>query len=147
MDRHLIIMAALLGALGVGIGAFGAHGLEATLTANGRADTFETGVQYHMYHALALLGAAWFSTQVNSRLVQWAGYLFVLGVLLFSGSLYVLAIFNVGIMGAVAPLGGTAFIAGWACLGVAAWQNSPAKTSYTASKSSAEQTRSTPANS
>ena len=118
--QQLIILAAIFGALGVGIGAFGAHGLAATLEANGRTDTFRTATLYHLIHVLALLGAAWVSTQFNSPYAVYAGYAFVAGILLFSGSLYVLAIFNVGIMGAVAPFGGIAMIAGWVLLGLAA---------------------------
>lgn len=121
-QRQFIILAAIIGALGVAIGAFGAHGLSATLEANGRAGTFQTASDYHMYHALALLAAAWLAGLTNSRYAQWAGYAFVIGLIFFSGSLYVLAIFDVGLMGAIAPIGGTAFIVGWALLGVAAWQ-------------------------
>jgi uncharacterized membrane protein YgdD (TMEM256/DUF423 family) len=121
--QQLIILAAIFGALGVGIGAFGAHGLAATLEANGRGETFRTATLYHLIHALALLGAAWVSTQFDSQFVIYAGYAFVAGILLFSGSLYVLAIFNIGIMGAIAPLGGLAMIAGWILLGVATLQS------------------------
>lgn len=123
MQRQFIILAAIFGGLGVGLGAFGAHGLADVLAATGRAATFETASRYHMYHALALLGVAWLGTQVTSRAVAWAGYAFVAGIVFFSGSLYVLAIFDVGIMGAVAPIGGTAFVLGWVCIGVAAWQS------------------------
>ncbi|MCA9913901.1 MAG: DUF423 domain-containing protein [Anaerolineae bacterium] len=123
--QQLIVLAAIFGALGVGLGAFGAHGLSAILEANGRAETFRTGTHYHLIHAVVLLAAAWLSTQVDSNLVLYAGYAFVAGILLFSGSLYILAIFNIGIMGAVAPLGGTAFIIGWVLLGVAAFQITP----------------------
>lgn len=120
--QQLVILASIFGALGVALGAFGAHGLSAILEANGRTDTFHTGTLYHLVHAVVLLGAAWLSTQVDSNLVLWAGYAFVAGILLFSGSLYILSIFDIGIMGAVAPLGGTAFIIGWVLLGVAAFQ-------------------------
>lgn len=122
MTRQFLMLAALLGVTGVALGAFGAHGLEATLAANGRQDTFETASRYHMYHALALLGVAWIATRLPSRMVTWGGWLIAVGTLIFSGSLYVLAIFDLGIMGAVAPVGGAALIAGWALVGLAAWQ-------------------------
>ena len=120
--QQLIILAAIFGALGVGIGAFGAHGLAARLEAHGRTDTFRTAMLYHLIHVLAILGAAWVFSQFNSQFSLYAGYAFVAGILLFSGSLYVLAIFNIGIMGAVAPLGGIAMIVGWVLLGIAAVQ-------------------------
>lgn len=126
MARRFILLAAAFAFLGVALGAFGAHGLAAALTASGREGTFRTANLYHMVHALALLGAAWAVTQYpNNRLVMWAGYLFVAGILLFSGSLYLLAIFDIGIMGAVAPLGGLALLGGWALLFVAAWRGAP----------------------
>lgn len=123
MPRVFTIIAAGLAFIGVALGAFGAHGLAATLEASGRADTFDTANQYHLIHALALLGAAWAAERWPGRAARWAGYLFVLGVLLFSGSLYVLAIFDIGFMGAVAPLGGAALLGGWLCLGLAAWRS------------------------
>jgi uncharacterized membrane protein YgdD (TMEM256/DUF423 family) len=123
MPRSFILLAAVFAFVGVALGAFGAHGLAATLTANGREGTFRTANLYHMIHALALLGIAWAVTQYpDSSLVMWAGYLFVAGILLFSGSLYILAIFDIGIMGAVAPLGGLALLGGWALLFAAAWR-------------------------
>ncbi len=119
----LLLLAAFFGAIGVGIGAFGAHGLSAILEANGRADTFSTGTLYHLIHAIALLGLGVLATQIDSDLLLYAGYAFVAGIFLFSGSLYILSIFDIRIMGAVAPIGGTAFIIGWILLGVVAWQN------------------------
>jgi len=122
MQRQYIIVAALLGFLGVGLGAFGAHGLASILQANGREATFETATHYHLIHALALLVVALLSERYPERWLRWAGVAFIIGVVLFSGSLYVLAIFNLGFMGAIAPLGGVAMLVGWSCLGVAAWQ-------------------------
>ena len=119
-SRSFIIAAAVLGFLGVAFGAFGTHGLRATFEANGRAGTFDTATQYQMYHALALLAVAWLDSRSSSRWTKWAGYLFIAGVVLFSGSLYILAIFSLSIMGAVAPLVGVAFLAGWICLGLSA---------------------------
>ncbi len=120
--RTFILLAAIFGFLGVALGAFGVHALRPTLEASGRVDTYETAVQYQLYHALALLGAAWAAERWPGRLTRAAGWLFVLGIVLFSGSLYILAIGTVRFMGAVAPLGGAAFLAGWACLGLAAWR-------------------------
>lgn len=122
MSRSFVALAAILAFIGVGIGAFGAHALAATLTANGRADTFETGVQYHLIHALAIFGVAWAVEEWPGRLTRAAGWLFAVGIIVFSGSLYLLAITNTGILGAITPLGGLAFLAGWACLGLAAWR-------------------------
>lgn len=123
MSRYFMVSAAIFAFLGVAIGAFGAHALNAMLIANGRADTFETGVRYQMYHALALIGAAWAAEKWPGRLTRWAGWLFVGGIILFSGSLYILAIFNAPIMGAITPLGGFCFLAGWASLGLAVWRS------------------------
>ncbi|MBZ0301674.1 MAG: DUF423 domain-containing protein [Anaerolineae bacterium] len=123
MSRTFILAAAVLGALGVALGAFGAHGLGALLEAHNRTATFDTATQYQLIHALALLAAAWLAERDPGRWVRWAGILFIAGVILFSGSLYILSILDLRIMGAVAPLGGTALILGWACLGCAAWSS------------------------
>lgn len=122
MARRFILMATILGFFGVALGAFGAHGLAATLEANGRVDTFETASRYHMYHALALIAVAWLANQFPVRLIAWGGYLLFAGTLIFSGSLYILAVANLSIMGAVTPVGGMALLAGWGCIGLAAWQ-------------------------
>jgi len=121
MSRTFLLFAALLGFTGVAIGAFGAHGLETTLETNNRVDTFETATQYHLYHALALLGVAWLSTRVDSRFIWWAGCAIFVGTLIFSGSLYILAVFDIGFMGATAPIGGTLLLIGWACMGFGVW--------------------------
>lgn len=121
--QQMLILASIFGALGVGIGAFGAHGLSAILEANGRADTFSTGTLYHLVHAVALLGIGVAAYHIDSNLLRYAGYFIVAGILLFSGSLYILSIFDIRIMGAVAPLGGTAFIIGWVLIGVAVFQS------------------------
>ena len=118
MDRTFLLLGALLGFLGVTLGAFGAHALRARLSPDMLA-VFETGVRYQMYHAFAvLIVAAAIGHIGNARLLVIAGWLFSAGVLLFSGSLYVLALTGVGILGAVTPFGGLLFLAGWACLAV-----------------------------
>ncbi|MGJ3240145.1 MAG: DUF423 domain-containing protein [Anaerolineae bacterium] len=119
----LLLLAAFFGATGVALGAFGAHGLADILEANGRAETFRTATLYHLIHTLALLGLAVLVGQINHPFISYAGYAFVAGIFFFSGSLYVLAIFDISIMGAVAPIGGTALVIGWVLLGIAAWQS------------------------
>lgn len=121
--QQMIILASIFGALGVGLGAFGAHGLADILEANGRADTFSTGTLYHLVHAVVLLGIGLVAYHIDSNLLRYAGYFIVAGILLFSGSLYILSIFDIRIMGAIAPLGGTAFIIGWVLIGIAAFQS------------------------
>jgi len=126
MARTFIILAAVLGFLGVALGAFGAHGLAEYFAANpDSANTFHTATQYHTYHALALLAVALLEllrthagVPLQERWLRFAGWLFVTGIVLFSGSLYVLAVFQLRFMGAVAPLGGVAFLAGWVFVGL-----------------------------
>ncbi|MCB9453545.1 MAG: DUF423 domain-containing protein [Anaerolineaceae bacterium] len=122
MKRTFVIVAGVFGALGVSLGAFGAHGLSAMLDANGHAGSFQTATEYLMIHTLALLFTAIAAQQWPGKLTQWAGYLFIIGNLLFSGSLYVLSMLNMSVMGAVAPFGGAALIAGWVLLAVVAWR-------------------------
>jgi uncharacterized membrane protein YgdD (TMEM256/DUF423 family) len=119
--RMWILVGAILGLTGVAIGAFGAHGLSATLTANGRTATFETASKYHLIHAVAIVAVAALATQLNPGLVQWSAGLLTAGTLVFSGALYILAIFDLRFMGAVTPIGGLLLIAGWGVLVYAAW--------------------------
>ena len=105
----------MAGFLGVALGAFAAHGLKATLAPEMLA-VFETGVRYQMYHAFALFAAAWGWTRWQTRPFAIAGGLFVAGIVIFSGSLYLLAITETRWLGAITPLGGLAFLAGWLCL-------------------------------
>jgi len=118
MDRLFFGLGAGSAFIAVAAGAFGAHALRARLSPDLLA-VFETGARYQMYHALALMAVAWAVTRWPGGLAQWAGWLFVLGTLLFSGSLYALALSGIRWLGAITPLGGVAFLAGWACLGVA----------------------------
>ncbi|MAE86266.1 MAG: hypothetical protein CMB80_26260 [Flammeovirgaceae bacterium] len=116
MGKQFSILGAVLGGLVVAIGAFGAHALNPILEANQRVDTFETAVQYHMFHALALLIVGVITKEKTHRLLKSVGYLFLFGILIFSGSLYILSITNITLLGAITPLGGVAFILGWILL-------------------------------
>lgn len=115
MDRLFFALGAVSGFLAVALGAFAAHGLKSRLTAELLA-TFETGVRYQMYHALALLAAGWALTRWPGPVTAASGWLFVAGTLLFSGSLYALSLTGEKWLGAVTPVGGLAFLAGWLCL-------------------------------
>lgn len=115
MSRLFLALGALAAGIGVALGAFGAHGLESRVTPE-RLQTFETGVRYHMYHALALLVVGWAAAQFPGWPLQAAGYLFLAGLVLFSGSLYLLVLTDTPWLGAVTPLGGVAFIVGWVLL-------------------------------
>jgi uncharacterized membrane protein YgdD (TMEM256/DUF423 family) len=113
MQTVLLILASVAGMSGVGLGAFGAHAFNALLVANDRLSTYQTAVQYHLIHTVALLIVALLAGQQNSVYLNAAGVAFVVGIVLFSGSLYVLALQNLRVMGAVAPFGGIAFVIGW----------------------------------
>ncbi len=121
MIRSFLLLAGCFGLTGVALGAFAAHALRDRLSAQYLA-VFQTGVHYQLIHALALFGVALLALHVPSRLLFAAGSLFVAGVLLFSGSLYLLALTGITKLGIVTPIGGTAFLAGWLCLILAAWQ-------------------------
>jgi uncharacterized membrane protein YgdD (TMEM256/DUF423 family) len=117
--RALASLAAAFGFTGVAAGAFGAHGLKGRLSLDEMA-VFETAVRYQMWHALALFGAAWACSQWPGRAPRAAGACFAIGILLFSGSLYALALTGLHALGAVTPFGGLALMAGWVLLGTAA---------------------------
>ena len=123
MDRTFLLAGALAGFLGVGLGAFGAHALRARISPEMLA-VFETAVRYQMYHALALVLTSLVTSPGAARTSAWlvttAGWSFIVGIVLFSGSLYALAVTGVTVLGAITPLGGLAFLAGWACLALAA---------------------------
>ena len=119
MDRTLLLVGAVAGCIAVGFGAFGAHGLRGRLSPEMLA-VFETGVRYQMYHALAILVIAVALGNVDARLLRTSGWLFTVGIVLFSGSLYALALTGVTRLGMITPLGGLAFLAGWVALVVAA---------------------------
>lgn len=115
MQKTFFVLGGLLALVAVGAGAFGAHALGDRLEP-ARLDTFETAARYQMYHALALLAVAWAVGRWSDPLAVTAGWLFVAGTVLFSGSLYVLVFADLRWMGAVTPFGGLCFLAGWALL-------------------------------
>jgi uncharacterized membrane protein YgdD (TMEM256/DUF423 family) len=121
MERSFFVLGALSAFIGVAAGAFGAHGLKSRISAE-MLSIFEVGVRYQMYHAFALIAAAWVQSKWPSSLVKSGGCLFVIGTILFSGSLYLLSISGMRWLGAITPLGGLAFLAGWVCLAWAAWR-------------------------
>ncbi|MBC3364353.1 DUF423 domain-containing protein [Pseudomonas sp. SWRI154] len=121
MLRSFLMLAAFFGFTGVALGAFAAHGLKNRLSADYLA-IFHTGVTYQLVHTLALLGVALLATHIPGRIVTWAGISFVIGILLFSGSLYLLTLTGISKLGIITPLGGVAFLIGWLCLGIAAWR-------------------------
>ena len=120
-ERTFVRIGALSASLAVAAGAFGAHALRTRMDAD-LLQVFETAARYQMYHALALVGVAWATSRTDATGPRWAGWLFVAGTLLFSGSLYLIALTDTRWPGAVAPLGGAAWIAGWALL---AWTFRP----------------------
>src|SRR5678815_3292572 len=115
-----LAVGAIAAGIGVAIGAFGAHGLKSRVDPQMLA-VFETGVRYHLYHALALLAVAWVSSRSMSPLPSAAGWAFVAGILLFSGSLYLLVLTGTKWLGAITPLGGLAFLLGWVLLAASAF--------------------------
>ncbi len=123
MDKTFIMLGALLMFIGVGAGAFGAHGLSAYFVQYPDLEgTYDTAVRYQIMHALALFAIAWLITRYTGSLPVWAGFLFLAGIILFSGSLFLLVFTRLSWLGAITPLGGVAFLAGWACIFVAAWR-------------------------
>jgi uncharacterized membrane protein YgdD (TMEM256/DUF423 family) len=117
MDRTFLALGAVFGGLAVAAGAFGAHGLRGRLAPD-MLEVFETAARYEMYHALALLAVAAAVARWPESAAAAAGWCFVAGILVFSGSLYVLALTGVRWLGAITPLGGVAFLVGW---GLLAW--------------------------
>ncbi len=113
------IIGAVNGFMAVALGAFGAHGLHDRLVANQRVEIWQTAVSYQMYHALALLGVAWLTSQAASASANAAGWCLLAGIVLFSGSLYALALSNLKVLGAITPVGGVLFLVGWVLLAVA----------------------------
>ena len=132
LATRMVFLGALLGVMGVSLGAFGAHWLSSEITRWELAleeqtrslEICETGGRYQLYHALALAVAGLLAARQPSRPVSTAGVLFITGVIVFSGLLYARVLTNVGLLGAAVPIGGVALIAGWIMLAVAVWQQS-----------------------
>ncbi|MDR8015093.1 DUF423 domain-containing protein [Ectopseudomonas guguanensis] len=121
MARLWLLLSAFAGFTGVALGAFAAHGLKNRLTPEYLA-VFQTGTHYQLIHALALFGVGLLALHMPGRLINLAGGAFAVGILLFSGSLYLLTLSGIGKLGIITPFGGVAFLIGWLCLGLAAWR-------------------------
>lgn len=123
MAKTFLTIAAICGMFAVIIGAFGAHGLKHRLSAE-MMDVYQTAVQYHFYHSLALLAVGMLLLQYpGAAAFQWSGWSLFAGIIIFSGSLYVMALTEIKWMGAITPLGGLAFIAGWLALAIGVYQH------------------------
>ena len=123
MQKLILLTAAVLGGLSVGIGAFGAHALRAILEASGRIETFETAVRYQFYHTLALLAIGLLMYHIPDKKLGYAALAMMGGILIFSGSLYILCLTGARWWGAVTPFGGVLLIVGWVLLLISIYQN------------------------
>jgi len=121
MERFFFLVGSVLAFLAVAFGAFGAHGFKGRLSAE-MMDIFETAVRYQMYHALALIAVSWALNRWPGDRVLAAGWLFLLGIVVFSGSLYLLSLTGMRWLGAITPLGGAAFLLGWLSLAWGVWR-------------------------
>ncbi len=121
MGKTILMTASFLLALAVALGAFGAHGLKSQLSTD-MLQTYKTGVDYHFYHALGLLLIGILAVSFPSELIKWSAILLTAGIILFSGSLYLLAVSGIKWLGAITPIGGLSFIAGWVLLFLAVWK-------------------------
>lgn len=124
MSRAFVVAGAISAAVAVMLGAFAAHGLRGRLTPD-LAATFEVAVRYQMYHALGLLAVGWVASRWPLGAIGAAGILFIVGTLVFSGSLYLLVLTGQRWLGAITPIGGLALIAGWLLLAWGAWTAAP----------------------
>ncbi|MCB0496080.1 MAG: DUF423 domain-containing protein [Cyclobacteriaceae bacterium] len=116
MHKLFLLAGSISGMLSVMIGAFGAHALKATLEATNRLETFETAVKYQFYHSLALILLGILMVQFQNKAFNVSGYGFIVGIIIFSGSLYALSLTGITKFGAITPVGGLALILGWAAL-------------------------------
>lgn len=124
VTKHWLVIACMFGFLAVAIGAFGAHALDSYFADRpDLADNYDTATLYQMFHVTGLLGVAWASSQYTSIWLNRAGYAFTLGIVLFSGSLYLLSLTDISWLGAITPLGGVAFLFGWTSLAWGVWQS------------------------
>ena len=125
MDRIFVAIASVIMLLGVATGAFGAHGLSGYFEQHSELrSSFETALRYLFIHGLALLAVAWVTTRWPGTFINLAGYLFIAGIVIFSGSLFLLSLTGIRWLGAIAPIGGVAFLAGWLVLFISAWRGS-----------------------
>jgi uncharacterized membrane protein YgdD (TMEM256/DUF423 family) len=122
MGRHFLGIGAISACIAVAAGAFGAHALRDLVTAD-RLVVWETAARYQMYHALGLMVVAYLAGQKSAGPARVSGWLFVVGTVLFSGSLYALTLTGITILGAITPLGGVAFLVGWLVLAWGVWRN------------------------
>jgi uncharacterized membrane protein YgdD (TMEM256/DUF423 family) len=120
-QRIILIIASILGFLGVAIGAFGAHALKTILESNGRSETFELGTRYQFYHTFALLAAGILADKIPGMNI--AAIFFLAGTIIFSGSLYILSLTGQTIWGAITPIGGILLLSGWLALVWAFYKN------------------------
>jgi len=126
MARKILISGALIALVGVAMGAFGAHGLRPLLSEH-MLNVFETGVRYHLFHALGILAAGLSLAYAPIRYFKFAAWAFALGIVLFSGSLYALSISGARALGIITPFGGLCFIVGWGLLAWGYWKVFPSK--------------------
>ena len=123
MDRFFVIAGSIVMFIGVGAGAFGAHGLSNYFLNYPELEgTYDTAVRYQIIHGIALFLTAWIMVRYVAGIANWAGYLFILGIILFSGSLYLLVFTRISWLGAITPLGGISFLLGWFLLALGAWR-------------------------
>ncbi|MGX9462496.1 DUF423 domain-containing protein [Shewanella sp. A14] len=122
MNKGLLLLATLSGFLAVSLGAFAAHGLKAVAPPE-LVSIFKLGVEYQFYHTFGLIALAFSGHWITSKLLDWAAYSFIAGIILFSGSLYVYAFTGAKWIGPITPIGGLCFLFGWLLFGVAIWQS------------------------
>lgn len=123
-QKQALLIASFSGMLAVGLGAFGAHALKALLLQNNRVDTYELAVRYHFYHTLALLAIAILMDRLNTRWLGYAAASMLVGIILFSGSLYLLALLNETAFAIATPFGGVFLLMGWGLLFYSGWKKS-----------------------
>jgi uncharacterized membrane protein YgdD (TMEM256/DUF423 family) len=122
MQKTVLIVACILGVLGVAIGAFGAHGLKPLLEQSQRMEAYETAVKYHFYHSIMLFGIGLSMDKLNNLFVSYSALSFIAGILFFSGSLYLLSVFDLTTLAFVTPFGGMFLVLGWILLGIGAYK-------------------------
>ena len=123
MSKLFFSCGSVLAFFGVAAGALGGHVLKSRLS-DYHLEIFEIASRYHMYHAIAVVICSWATKNCSSPLAKLAGWLFIMGIVIFSGSLYLLSITNYRWLGAITPIGGTAFMFGWICLAISPWHKS-----------------------